>query len=159
MALKLAGRASIHGMDGAVSYTAVAAIHGSASLSTTENEVQSVNLTDDFDVSELMDRRGEIIGMASRNRRITITVELVITAASDGSQTTSAAAGNVVLPEKLGLVTLSGFGITLFDGSWNYMGGGSVGLTNEGFLRMTLPLRRNLVGETETGPAPLTPIT
>lgn len=158
MALKLAGRASIHGMDGAFAYTAVAAIHGSASLSTTENEVQSINLTDDFDVSELMDRRGELIGMAARNRRLTITVELVITAASDGTQSAANAAANVVLPEKLGLVTLSSFGITLLDGTWNYVGGGSVGLTPEGFLRMTLHLRRNLVGATEAGLAPLTPI-
>lgn len=145
MSKKLAGRASVFAIDGTLAYTGVATI---------DNEVQAANMTDEFDVVELMDRRGEVIGKAARNRRRTLTIDFIPTDASTSNpQTEAGAKANVAFPDKLALVTLASFGITDIDGDWNYVGGGTVGMTAEGYIRMTLTLARN--GDT---PAALTPI-
>lgn len=138
-----AGRASVHGIPGGIAYSGVATIVATNMLSTM-NEAQRVTLNDNFDVTSLKDRSGIVISKVATNRNQSISLEFVPTDVSGASpQTQAAALTALTLPDMLALITLSGFGTALFDGDWNYAGGGSVGLTNEGFPSMTLTAERN----------------
>lgn len=134
MSKLLHGRAAIYGIDGTIAYTGVAS---------TEAEIQGMNLTDDFDSTDLMNRDAEVIGTASRNPRQSITVDVVIVQAPGGGQSIATAKGNFALPAQMAIVALADFGITALNGDWNYAGGGTAAFTTDGYMRLSLPLRRN----------------
>lgn len=128
------GRAAIYGIDGKIAYSGIA---------TTESEIQGANFTEDFDVSEIMDRNAEVIGATSRNPRQSLTIDMHIVQAAGGTQSIATAKGNWTKPTPMAIVVLSEFGIADIDGEWNYAGGVTAAFTPEGYMRMTVPLRRN----------------
>jgi hypothetical protein len=128
----LAGRATVFTASGTVAFTGVA---------TTQNEVQNVSLSDEFDLVESRNRLGQTITQMAINVRQRLTVEITPHAITS-SNTQAEAATAVALPEPLALVALASFEAGEFNGDWNYLGGGSIGLTNTGAITMSLPLGR-----------------
>jgi len=128
----LAGRAVVFTVEGTMAYTGVAV---------SQNSIQSASLSDEFDLLEVRNQRGQTITQMAINIRHRITIEMIPTAVA-GTNTQAAAALAVELPEPLTLVTLAGFELPEFNGNWNYLGGGSIGLSNQGTISMTLPLGR-----------------
>ncbi len=105
--------------------------------------MQSVGLTDEFDITELPNASAETIGKVARNSRTSLTIDLFILA-PNGTNTDANAKPAIKLPDPLAIVTLAAFGNTLIDGDWNYAGGGSVSYSADGYARVSLTLSRNL---------------
>lgn len=126
------GLAAVFGAKGTVAYTGV---------STTQNKKLGTPLDDEFNVVEGKDGAGEVFGVAASGRKHKITIVIVpVDPTSPSSLAT--AASNIKLPDPLAKVTLAGFGNSLYDGDWNYIGGGKIDETDEGFLKVTLPCGR-----------------
>lgn len=132
----LAGRAIVFTASGTVAYTGV------ATVATTQNEVQNITLTDEFDLIETRNRAGQTVSQMAINVRQRLTVEITPHANTAGSQTQALAADAVELPAPLSLVTLASFEAAEFNGTWNYLGGGSIGISNTGAITVSLPLGR-----------------
>jgi len=128
----LAGRAVVFTVEGSIAYTGVAV---------SQNSIQSASLSDEFDLIEVRNQRGQTMTQMAINMRQRMTIEMIPTAAI-GTNTQAAAAQSVELPDPLTRVTLDGFELPEFNGFWNYLGGGSIGLSNQGTVTMTLPLGR-----------------
>lgn len=140
--MTLTGKASIAGINGTVAWTGV------ASLAAGNHLLQSAKMQDQFDLNELRDQVGEPAGLAKTNHRQEITIDFVPVAVS-GTNTIANAKVGLQLPPPLAQVTLASFdepagatGFNTINGVWAYVGGGEIGLTNEGYAKMTLPLRR-----------------
>lgn len=132
----LAGRATVFTASGTVAYVGV------ATVATTQNEVQNVTLTDEFDLIEARNRAGQTMTQMAINCRQRLTVEITPHANTAGSNTQALAADAVEVPGPLSLVTLASFEVAEFNGTWNYLGNGSVGLSNTGAVTVSLPLGR-----------------
>jgi hypothetical protein len=131
----LAGRAVVFTASGTVAYSGV------ATVATSQNEVQNVSLTDEFDLIEVRNRAGQTVTQAAINVRQRLTVEITPHAiTSDNTQ--AAAATAIELPTPLSQVTLASFEAAEFNGTWNYLGGGALGISNAGVVTLTLPLGR-----------------
>lgn len=132
----LAGRATVFTAAGTVAYVGV------ATIATTQNEVQNLSLTDEFDLVEVRNRQGQTMTQMAINLRQRLTVEITPHADTAGANTQALADDAVELPAPLSLVTLASFEAAEFNGTWNYLGGGAIGLSNTGAITMSLPLGR-----------------
>ena len=132
----LAGRATVFTAAGTVAYVGV------ATIATTQNEVQNLSLTDEFDVVETRNRQGQTVTKMAINIRQRLTVEITPHADTAGANTQALAGDAVELPAPLSLVTLASFEVAEFNGTWNYLGGGAIGLSNTGAITVSLPLGR-----------------
>jgi len=130
MPATLKGKIAVFSVTGALSFTGAAK---------TTNRLVGSNLTDEFEVSELTDGNDDVIGAAAHRHRHRCTFDVI---PYDASGNIATAKTNVKLPDPLALVTIEDFGIDELDGTWNYAGGGTIALTPEGWIRMTLPCAR-----------------
>ncbi len=112
------GQAAFFGLDGTVS--------GVASV-----VFNSAEVTDEFDVTELKDGFGNTIGAVSHNGRKSVSFEMV---PLDG--------GTAALPAQLAAITTSDFALGDLNGTWYYVGGGKISMSNEGFAKFSLPCKR-----------------
>jgi hypothetical protein len=135
----LTGKAAVYGVTGTLAFA------GAVVMSTAENKMLGADITDTFDIPELKDGVGNIIGLAAVNRRHEATFDIV-PSDTDGSPTLADAKTAIKLPDPLAIVTIAGFGNTLIDGTWNYIGGGKITFSPDGYIKMSLPCRR--VGDT-----------
>ena len=121
------GKAAVHTVAGGLAFTG---------LAKTQNRLVGTNVTDEFNVAELRDGLNNVIGAVatSHNRRASFDI-----VPYDSGGNLATAKSNVKLPDPLAIVTISDFGVDELDGTWNYVGGGSIALTPDGYIRMTLP--------------------
>ena len=130
----IVGNATVYGVDGTVAY---------GTVTTGENYMQSINLTDEVDTSEARDQRGNVFGYNLYNHRRTATFEIIFYAASEAN-----AAAELLLPSPGAIVTIAQDaedGATLpaeIGGAWNYIGGGVISGSNTDLMRMSLPCSR-----------------
>ena len=130
----IVGNATVYGVDGTVAY---------GTVTTGENYMQSINLTDEVDTSEARDQRGNVFGYNLYNHRRTATFEIIFYAASEAN-----AAAEFLLPSPGAIVTIAQDaedGATLpaeIVGAWNYIGGGVISGSNTDLMRMSLPCSR-----------------
>lgn len=140
MSNALTGRAAVYGLDGALTFSAIAA---DAALM-----LSGANYTEDADVkNKLTDpSSGEIVGLQFGQKKSSITVDMIPVAKIGSTQSTSNANTAAALPSIGSVVTLSSMKNSQQDGSYMYMGGGSISYTPDGFAKMTLPLERYHAG-------------
>lgn len=149
----------MYGVDGSLIILGAA----STDLSAANNKLTGATVTDNFPVAKITDG-SNTLALAAGERTLSATFTII---PWDGSGTTIASAkSNIKLPDKLATVKIYGFGIAALDGStngiandatfatWNYMGGGSITLTPEGYVQVTLPCER--YGDTVATAAALT---
>ena len=124
----------MHGIGGTVAYTGIA---------TAQNLLVGGSVGDEFNVAELRDGLNNVVGAFASGRKRTCTFEIYIKGSSEAN-----AKAIVQLPEPLATVTISGFSVgtgttpNLLDGDWNYVGGGSVAMSTDGYWKVTLPCAR-----------------
>lgn len=123
------GVVTVWGVDGTLAYTG---------LASTDNVLESVDLNDEAEVTRRRDNLGETKGVLIWDPRKTITVTFYPSDPSDISDSKD----NIVLPAKGSTVTLASFPTNsgLNETTWIYEQGGSIGFTNEGEAKITLPL-------------------
>lgn len=138
----LAGAVGVFGIDGTVVWTGV--VSGVVKLA-------GVGLTDNIAKAELKNQKGRTIGKTAYNRQHDVSIRVI---PSDDAGNLATAKSNVVIPPPLATVTISGHSIPALDGSYNYEGG-SINVTQEGYLEMTLNLSR--VADANGTMAALTP--
>jgi len=114
------GTAVIHGISGSVSITGIATF-----------KLDDVGLDDNFQSRKYTNSAGvltDTIVAFDRNRRLTINF------LPSGATRTAAEAivTSMLALAPLAVITLAGFTITAFNGTYNYMGGASVKATREG---------------------------
>lgn len=126
--MKLYGKAVVHGAPGVVSFTGAA--------STTLKHV-GTQLTDQFAVSKAVDGDNNVFAMAvsAHSRQA---VFRIIPFDGGETPTLSTAKSNIKLPAPGAVVTFASSGVTLMDGSWNYVGPGTITTTPEGFVELVL---------------------
>ena len=150
------GKATIYNIDGTVAYSGVIDNAGTAgTMGVGDNFVQSIGITDEVDMTELRDAKGNVQGYDLYNHRRTATLEII----PIGS-TVDAAASKTILPkpgasvqvaeiagetstetEMPGLAVASAAGGSANGVYWTYIGGGSVTMSNTDTLRISLPCR------------------
>jgi len=151
------GKATIYNIDGTVAYSGVIDNAGAAgTMAVGDNFVQSIGITDEVDMTELRDAKGNVQGYDLYNHRRTATLEII----PIGS-TVDAAAGKTILPTPGASVQVAeiaaetstetempGLAVAAAAASgttnavhWTYVGGGSVTLSNTDTLRISLPCR------------------
>lgn len=156
------GKATIYNIDGTVAYSGVIDNAGAAgTMAVGDNFVQSIGITDEVDMTELRDAKGNVQGYDLYNHRRTATLEIIPIGSSVDD-----AATHVILPkpgaavqvaevlvgggaEGSSEVELPGLAIASAAASgsaanavhWTYVGGGSVTLSNTDTLRISLPCR------------------
>ena len=127
----IVGNATVYGVDGTVAY---------GTVTVGDNFMQSVNLTDEADTTEARNQKGNVFGYNLYNFRRTATFEIIFIDSDEAG-----AAEEVVLPEPGATITIaqdaeSGNTLpSILAGTWNYIGGGSISMSNTDILRMTLP--------------------
>ena len=132
MAKTLHGLATVDGINGTVTYSAI--------VSPGALEALTAEVTDNADVRKRLDANGEIRGYAVRNKNKTISVTC-LASVSPSSTFLADAKKAVILPDIPSAVTLasfdeaSGAGI---NGSYVYEGGGTISYSDD-WVRMTLP--------------------
>lgn len=126
------GRAILFGSDGTITFASVTA--------NTEKELQGASFVDNFDVKEAKDRNGNIISLAAINPTQECTFECLPLAGS-GADTLANAKLSIEMPDALETVTIASLA-AIYNGTWMYAGGGKAEVTNEGFVKLTLPCRR-----------------
>jgi hypothetical protein len=133
------GQATVHGIDGTLAYTGVA---------TTDNIIDSVNFVDGVKEQEVLDGKGEVVGLKLWQKKRTITIKFYPSEpAAAGAVAT--AKTNAVLPAIGSKVAIAAMppvvgtadSAVINSAKWIYAGGGSYDFTREGDLVMTLPLR------------------
>jgi hypothetical protein len=129
MARILAGKAAVHGVDGTLLFSGLLA---------TENKLTAADLGDEFDLDYLEDGAGEIVGVAATSPKRTATFNIIPFDPSSPSTLTTAKT-KVVLPTALATVTVASTGVASIDGTWNYAGGGRIGISKKGYVVVTLP--------------------
>lgn len=152
------GKATIYNIDGTVAYSGVIDNAGTAgTMAVGDNFVQSIGITDEVDMTELRDAKGNVQGYDLYNHRRTATLEII----PIGS-TVDAAAGKTILPKPgasvqvaeiasetstetempgLAVAAAAASGSAANAVHWTYVGGGSVTLSNTDTLRISLPCR------------------
>lgn len=124
-------KAAIHSMRGALAFSGIL---------TNQNKLMAGALQDNFKLNELEDGEGNTIAVEATGRNHTATFE-IIPIAADGTR--ASARANIKLPDALALVTISGTDPgSYLDGDWNYVGGGSIEPSTDGWLRVKLPCKR-----------------
>jgi hypothetical protein len=135
MAKVVHGRATLHGADGDITWSAITA--------GTVKEPQSADYDQNFEQVEAKDANGETNGIVAFNDKETLTINILPTAGSGADNTLAKANLAPELPAKMAVVTLSNFAVAAFNGTWNYAGGGKINKTNTGLVSMVLPLQRH----------------
>lgn len=120
------GTATVYGSLGSVLITGYAATSG--------NSVNSIDGGNEAEIEYHKDALGAEIGMGVKNRKQTVNVDMFPT-----GSTIANAAGGLRLPPIPSLVTLAGFASSHFNGTWAYLGNGSIS-QNESACKLTLPL-------------------
>lgn len=125
------GTVTVWGVDGTLAYTG---------LASTDNVLEGIDLSDDAEVTRRRDNLGETKGLLIWDPVKRITITFVPSDPSDISD----AQDNIVLPAKGSTVTLAAFPANsgLNETTWIYEQGGSIAFTNEGEVKMTLPLTK-----------------
>lgn len=132
MAKTLTGLATVDGIDGTVTYTAIVA-NGAL-------EPQQATVTDEADIRERRNQVGDVKGYKVSNKRKSFNVTCLATVSSGTSMADAVKA--VVYPPIPGKVVLGSFdsadgaGI---NGDYVYLGGGSVQYADD-WVRMVLPV-------------------
>lgn len=108
---------------------------GANTLAKTQNLVIGIRMTDVAAIAKLKDGRGNVKGLDGAGRERHITVDIVPYDAGGNKVTAKA---NFKLPDPMAVITISDTG-TLFDGTYNYMGGGEPLPSTDGFLKISLP--------------------
>lgn len=121
------GTAAVHTVPGTLAFTG---------LVTTQNRMVGASVQDEFAVAELRDGNNNVIGAFASGRVRRATFDIV---PYDSNGVLATAKSNVKLPDPLAVVTIAGFGVDELDGTWNYVGGGSIALSTDGYIRVTLP--------------------
>jgi len=134
MSATLLGRAAVFGAGGTLTWSGIAA--------TTEFQHQGNDLTDEVDVATLEDPDNDVISVATSKPRRTVTFDIIPTATSGAGNTLANAKTAMTLPAIGTVVTTSAFSSPDLNTTWNYLGGGKVGETKEGWGKLTLPLTR-----------------
>jgi len=130
------GVVTVFAIDGTLAYTG---------LASTDNIIEGAGLEDDCDEIERRDKSGEVVGVRTYNENKRIEISFLPSKPA-GTGAIAAAKANVVLPARGAKVTLASFAGSVFnDTTWLYIRGGRIEQTNEGELKMTLPLRRYAV--------------
>lgn len=141
----LTGQAAVYGNDGVLEYTgSVVGNQGGtpASLSDTDgsnNKFVSASLQDENDKSEIKDGKGRTFCRASANDRQMVTF-VIIPFDKGATPSLATAKTKVALPTKFAIITIANNGV--FDGTYNYEGGGSLATRPDGFVEVTLPCSR-----------------
>lgn len=142
----IVGNATIYGVDGTVK-------NGTIWIAT-DNYLQSVNLTDEMDTTEARDQKGNVFGYNLYNFRRTATFDIIFY-----KDTEANAAAKCILPLpgatiEIAQDTESGSTLpVVLVGNWNYIGGGTIAMSNTDLTRMTLPCSQynaDSAGSTET---------
>ena len=126
------GRAILYGSDGTMTWASVTA--------NTERELQGVKLKDRATVKEALDRNGNTLSACATNPQRDATFDFMPLAGS-GADTLANAKKAIEFPALLEKITIASLADNL-NGDWQYVGDGESDLTNEGFVKMTLPCRR-----------------
>ena len=122
----LAGTATIKGLQGATAtWTGITA---------TVTPI-SGDLTHNMDVEELKDGDGNIVTLGAANPTEEVQLELFLTGAS------VAVAKTLVKPTMLQIITIAAFPYTEMNGTYNYVSGFNVKLS-ENFAKVSLRLKR-----------------
>jgi len=128
----IVGNATIYGVDGTVQ-------NGSVWVAG-DNYIQSVNLTDEMDTTEARDQKGNVFGYNLYNFRRTATFDIIFY-----KDTEANAAAKCILPLPGATITIAQdaeSGNTLpavLVGTWNYIGNGTIAMSNTDLTRMSLP--------------------
>lgn len=127
------GRAILFGSDGTITFASV--------VTDTLKELQGASFTDNFDVKEAKDKNGNIIALAAINPTQECTFECLPLAGTGAADTLANAKLSIEVPSALETVTIADLA-AIYNGTWMYAGGGKAEVTNEGFVKLTLPCRR-----------------
>ena len=114
---------TVWGTPGTIAFTGLAAA---------DNAARGVELEDVVRVADCRDGNGRIFASNVTRDAQTLTLSLVpFDSATPGTLVT--AKSKPALPPPGALITLAGFGSSLVDGDWNYVGGGRItyGATEE----------------------------
>mgnify|MGYP000846077795 CR=1 FL=1 len=119
---------------------------GTNTLAKTQNLVQGIRLNDIAAIAKLKDGRGNVKGLDGAGRERHITVDIV-PYDSGGNKVTAKA--NIKLPDPMAVITITDTG-TIFDGTYNYVGGADITASTDGFLKISLPCEAYDSSETGT---------
>ena len=127
------GRALLFGTDGTVTWASVTA--------DTLRELQAAPLTDEFDLREAKDRNGNVISATAVNPVQNAIFDFLPLAGTGAANTLANAKLAIEFADALESITIADLA-AVYNGTWMYVGGGKSELTNEGFVKMSLPCRR-----------------
>jgi hypothetical protein len=134
MSTTLKGKATLEGISGTVTYTAIVA-NGAL-------EAINADVTDQADVQPRLNGGGEVQGFRARNHRKEISVTCLATISTGTARADALKAA--ILPPILSTVTLASFEQATgagINGDYVYQGGGSIAYGDD-WLRITLPLTK-----------------
>lgn len=114
-------------------------ISGGQVVSAATNKLVGVTFTEEFGVAKLKDGPGNTISMKAFGAERKATFEFVPVDAN-GNEVTAAA--NVKVPDRLSLVTIAGTGLSILDGTWNFVGPFGVNPTTEAWLKCSAPCEK-----------------
>jgi hypothetical protein len=133
------GVVTIHGIDGTVAYTGLAA---------NENCPESISFQDLAKEKETLDAKGDVKGLKIWQTKKQLTIKLYVMVAAAGGVVASSKT-KAVLPAKGSKATVAGLPPNvgtaedvINSASWIYVQGGTYDFTQEGDLVLTLPLRK-----------------
>ena len=132
MPATLAGKATVNGITGTVTYTAI--------VSAGALEAMDASVTDQADVQKRLDAHGDVKGYRVRNKRKEISVTCLMTVASGTAIADAKKA--VILPPIVSTVVLAAFDEATgagINGDYVYEGGGQISYGDD-WAKMTLPL-------------------
>jgi hypothetical protein len=127
----LVGRACLHGAGGSITWASVAV--------NTDRELQGIDLTDEADVQELKNRLGATIGLAAVDPKRRVTFDFIPTGGSGANNTLAQAKAAAKFCALLEVITIDDLGLDDLDGDWQYIGGGRMSITNNGYVKLSLP--------------------
>jgi hypothetical protein len=125
------GKAVVFGVTGTVSYTGIGTI-----------ELQTGSFDDRFDLHETRDKQGEVIGLQAWNPLREVTLNFTPVSSATGAGAINDAKLGLALPSPLASVSLTNFAHADLTGTWIYIGGGRIDLSNQTEGTMTLPCRK-----------------
>lgn len=133
--INLVGSAAVFGVNGLLAWTGVL-----TSMTTAQNVVTGGQFKDQADKAELKNGKNRVIGKAASNRRFSHAAKLIPV---DANGNLATAKTNVKVPDPLGVITISGYGLGEFDGNWNYDCDAEINLTPEGYIEYSMTLTRH----------------
>ena len=134
----LKGKAAVFGLNGDLAYTGVA---------TPSNQLLSgAEVTHNYAKAELVDpATNEVVGEALSREVLEVSIDFTPVADPAGNTLTNARAA-LKLPAMNAVVALTAFDDSDYNHTFNYVGGGRISFSPDGYCKMTLPLRRYVAG-------------